>query len=514
MADLAMFGQMKRVRMRDMKHNRKKGILLAGGIFLICAAVGLILLLWFEHRAHSVPSDHVRDEDISALSRGDFETVLLSMYTPEKFSEGEFEHFRGCSVVQAFHPFVNLADIGDYLEKSFSNSSNLSSVYIGLDPFVVSGLYGYHASFYIKDYKRYLTDYVEAHEDVTFELLLPAYSLDYLRSLSDRKYEELVTSYRNLVNLYIPYDNVFIYFMGYEEWLIVNPGNYDTDTELTPSILHLIAAYSMRDNRYVLTPDNMEERFAQMTELVRESDVSYPDLSEWCMVFFGDSVFEYYADSRSVSGVVENLSGARVYNCSLGGTAAAENPEKMLSFNRMTARFIGQNTSGLDEDLNFSRELTKYIQDDPAGKKYCFVLNYGLNDYFSGYPVENPADRFDAGTYAGALRTGIRTLQEAYPEAVILLLTPTYTSKFSGGTEMLGASGGVLTDYVEAAIEVAQDMDVVCVNNYTDSGIKAGTTGKYLADEIHPNETGTLLLGRHILEVMQGIVGDGTGSER
>ena len=123
---------------------------------------------------------------------------------------------------------------------------------------------------------------------------------------------------------------------------------------------------------------------------------------------------------------------------------------------------------------------------------------------FCGYPVENPADAFDAGTYAGALRTGISTLQEAYPEAVIILLTPTYTSEFTGGTGVNGKTGGILTDYVEAAISVAQDMGVICINNYTDSGINADTQRKYLSDGTHPNETGALLLGRRILEEMKG----------
>ena len=493
--------------MEAKKHNRKRGLLLAGSIFLFCVAAGLVLLFWFEHRVHRVPSDKVRDADIAALSRGDYETVLLSMYTPEAFDAGDFEYFRGGSTALASHTFVNLADIGDYLERSFSCNTNLSNVYIGLDPFVISGLYGHHTSFYVKDYTNYLTDYAEAHPNVNFELLVPAYSLDYLRSLSDSEYTELINAYRNLVNIYIPYDNVTVYFLGHEEWLIVNPGNYASPISFTPSILRLIVAYTMGSDRYILTPDNMEERFGRMTELVQESSVRYPDLSEWCMVFLGDSLFEYNAGSRSVSGVVGNLSGAQVYNCSQGGIPAAEAPNRILSFNRMAARFLEQDTSGLDDSLNFCLELTDYMQDNHEGKNKCFVLSYGLNDYFGGHPVDNPEDSYDIRTYAGALRTGISALQEAYPEAVIILLTPAYIDAFSEGTEIVGA--GVLTDYVEAAISVARDMNVLCMNNYADSGISAETSERYLVDGIHPNEEGALLLGRRILEEMQGIVGDG-----
>lgn len=491
--------------MKAKQQGRNKRVILAGSIFLCCAAAGLVLLFWFEFRVHHVPSDMVRDTDIASLSQGDYEAVMLSMYTPEAFDAAEFEHFRGIHTIQAFHPFVNLADIGDYLEQSFSCNHNLSNVYIGLDPFAVSGLYGYHATFYAKDYASYLTNYMETHEDVLFEFLVPAYSLEYLRTLSDRQFTELINACRALVNLCIPYDNAVIHFLGFEEWLIVNPGNYDRSISLTPPVLRNTVAYTIGNDKYILTPENMEERFERMTELVQESPVSYPDLSEWCMVFFGDSIFEYHAGSRSVSGVVENLSCAQVYNCSQGGTPATENPESILSFNRMVARFLAQDTTGLDDNMNFNLELTDYIQENQEGKKYCFLLNYGLNDYFSGLPVENPADDFDVRTYAGALRTGISTLKEAYPDAVIILLTPTFTILFSDGTEINGERGGVLTDYVEAAVNVAQDMDVIFINNYTDGGINADTQGMYLADGCHPNEAGALLLGRHILEEMQRI---------
>lgn len=495
------------------KYVRKKGVWLAVSLFLCCVTVGLILLLFFVYRVHHVPSDKMRGSDIAALSQGDYEAVLLSMYTPEAFDAGDFEYFRGISTVQAYHTFVNLADMGDYLEQSFSCNSNLSNVYIGLDPFVISGMYGYHTSLYAKDYERYLTDYVRTHDDVFFEFLVPAYSLDYLRTLSDRKYTELINAYRNLVNLYISYDNVDIYFLGYEEWLVVNPGNYDSSTSLSPSILRTVVAYTMRDDKYVLTSDNMESRFGWMTELVQELPVIYPDLSEWCIVFFGDSIFEYNAGSRSVPGIVENLSGAQVYNCSKGGTPATEDSETILSFNRMVTHFLEQDTSGLDEAYNFQLELQNYIRERHKGKKYCFVLHFGLNDYFHGNPVENPADGFDVYTYTGAIRTGISVLKEAYPEAVILLLTPYYVAEFSGGTEITGV-GGVLTDYVEATITVAEDMNVICMNNYADSGINADTYEMYLTDGCHPNETGALLLGRRILEEMKGIVGDGAQADR
>lgn len=485
----------------------KKGIWLPCGFFLLCVIVGLVLLLRFVYRAHHVPNDKVRKADVTALSQGDYDAILLSMYTAEAFDADEFMRFRGTSAVQAFHNFVNLADIGDYLDKCFSVNENLSDVYIGLDPYVISGLYRHHTSIYIKDYEKYLTSYVRAHEDVLFELLLPVLSADYLRTLSDSEFSELVNSYRNLVNLYIPYDNVIIYYLSYEEWLIMNPGHFDGSSFCKPDILYNIVAYTFRDSMYYLTPDNMEDRFAQMAELTKR-DVSYPDLSDWCMVFLGDSVIAYYTESLSIPGVVSGLTGAETYNCAERGIAAAEDPLIDLSFNRMVTHFLEQNTDGLDAESNFKLGLTEYMRANHEGKKVCFVIEYGLNDYFSGFPVDNPANKYDTDTYAGALRTGIQALQDAHPEAKILLLAPTYTAQFSGGTEINGAMGGTLVDYVKAAVYVADEMGVYCLNNYVESGINANTYEQYLTDGTHPNESGSFLLGNGILKYIDEVITD------
>lgn len=488
--------------MKADKISRRKVVLLVVGLFLFFSVAGLVLVFWFERRVHYVPSDKIREEDVSALTEGDYEAVILSMYTPESFDAEEFGYFRGISTVQAFHSFVNLADMADYLQQGFSGNDNLSNVYIGLDPFEISKLYGFHTALYADDYEKYLSEYVRMYSDVIFEFLIPAYSMDYMRSLSGNEFAELINSYRNLVNIYQTYDNVVIYYLGYEQWLVANPGNYVSPTICNPSVLRRTVAHTLRDDKYALTPNNMEECFARVTELVLDTPITYPDLSEWCMVFFGESPLEYYTGSYSITGVVNGLSGAQVYNCGKGGVPATDAPAATLSLNRMITRFLEQDTDGLEDDNNFVVGLTAYMQEDHENKKYCFVVAFGLNDYFGGHPVENPEDGYDVGTYAGALRSGIRTLKEAYPDAEILLMAPTYTALFSEGTEKNSEVGGVFTDYVDATVRVAEEMDVLCMNNYADSGINAENHTQYLTDGCHPTETGALLLGTQIVEYM------------
>lgn len=495
--------------MKDKRRKFWRILFPAGGILLFFVVFVVCSFLWIEHRIHGIPHDSERERDISALDgSADYSGVFLSMFAPDVFDVDAFDYYREVPMIQAGHTFQNLADIGQYLEQCFLRKEELSLVYMGIDPYAVSSLYGNHASLYAGDYAKYLTCQIQAHPDTVFEFLLPFASLSYLRSVSDRKYDEIMESYRNFVNILLPYDNARVYFLGYEEWLIANPGNYDDTGQCTEDIAGTVLLKTFQDDYYLLRADNMEERLGYMTELVRDSSAPPPDLSQWCAIFFGDSIFDCVYNSTSIPNVVGFLTGAQVYNCAKGSTPAAADPAKSdgrLSFPEMAERFIRGDTSGLEEDNDFVRGLRKYLSDDHSGKCYCFIINFGLNDYFSGMSVENEADPEDIRTYAGALRTGIGMLHAHYPDAVIILMGPTYTLEFSEGTQPRGEQGGVLLDYVETAEKVAEDTGVCFINSYKEFGIDKRNQQQYLADGCHPKETGRFYIGNQIIRYMEKI---------
>ncbi len=182
---------------------RKRGKFV-GGIILIGVTAVLLTIFWLWYRLYHVPSDKIRRQDIAALSDGNYEEAVLSMFAVEGFEGERFAYFLGVNTVQADHKFMNLADIGDYLEQCLSANQGLTDIYIGLDPYRISRLYGHLTSLYARDYQRYLTKYVEEYADIQFTYLFPAYSVEYMRKLSEKEYEELVSSYQNLVHIYKP----------------------------------------------------------------------------------------------------------------------------------------------------------------------------------------------------------------------------------------------------------------------------------------------------------------------
>ena len=111
----------------------------------------------------------------------------------------------------------------------------------------------------------------------------------------------------------------------------------------------------------------------------------------------------------------------------------------------------------------------------PDDDKLCFVINYGLNDYFEGYPLEK---------YCDGLENGIRTLRDAYPNAHILVISSNYILSFEKGTAPKGAA---------EEIAAAEGVDFLNINEILQWN--ADNAAKYLADSIHPNEEGRWLFG-------------------
>ena len=127
-----------------------------------------------------------------------------------------------------------------------------------------------------------------------------------------------------------------------------------------------------------------------------------------------------------------------------------------------------------------------------------FVINYGLNDYFYGVPLES-SDPHDAGSYAGALRAGINALQGAYPEAKIMLMSPHFSINFNFGKDVRGESGGDLEAYADTAIAVAKEMGIEVLDNFRELGITKENWEMYQTDGTHPNEKGRFLLVEKIV---------------
>ena len=238
------------------------------------------------------------------------------------------------------------------------------------------------------------------------------------------------------------------------------------------------------------------------------------------VVVLGDSQFANFLGTEGLGYLLSQKLHANVYNLALGGKCAAAEQEdrgKDMSqwvttcgVNLMKAIVGEQDTTCLN---GWDYQMNVFNSCD-FSKTDLFVLEYGVNDYLSKKPMYDENDPDSVYTYFGALESMILDIRNYFPEAQILVCTPTYAQFWQGGTgAFLGDSNiinngyGTLYNYVETATHSAGGhQNTSTVNEYENSGINPYTASEDLLDGIHMTDAGRVkyanLLSRVALRAM------------
>lgn len=429
--------------------------------------------------------------DYKLISQEKYDTVFLSMYPIDTYEEEAFLYYRGMNVLKTSHSISSPSMLSRYLRRIAKSGNTIETVYLGIRPDLITP----------KELEAILLQY----PSVTFEII-PAYpDASYWAELSQSEYEKILDAYCRFLTE-IPstaYGNY--YFWAATEWLVENPGNYETHWLVNTDIARTIMLNSDTDHGYLVTAENAAglcQTFAENTKKYRNSPKSYPDLSDYDVVLFGDSVIGNYTDSASIPGVIQGLTGAAVYNCGYGGGRATQSPDEAFCLNDfLTAFFLG-NPSNLPQDKPVYDGILSYAADSHEGRKQVFVINFGINDYYVGSPVY-ASDPYDITTFAGAIRTAVSTILEHIPDAQIILCTPNFTFRFEYGEEPLGPNGEKFSDYADAIKAIAKEMQLDVLDNFYELGITPDNMSHYLEyDLVHPNATGRFIIGSRLAKLI------------
>ena len=472
-------------------------------IVMVAAGAGL-----FYFRALHYADDAERQKDVTALSETAYNLLLLPTYSEGTANGYPFEHFLGVPTYKTTHDFGNLVDINDYLKTALSSRDSIAQVFSFFDPALVSEDFFFSDTLTQKAYQRTLRESIMEHPEVTFLFLLPSYSLDYWCALSDREVEDRLDSYLLFCNEFSGLTNVKIYFFGYLDWLIANPQNYVNLTDCTEEINERMIALTIWNDAYRVNQENMGSCVAALSERIageKASPQQVRDFSEYEIVFFGDSIIGNYSGSLSIPGVVNSLTGANTYNCAVGGQSASAAPEEETEALDETLNYFltGAPSNAFEGKEQFHSEIARFQSGEHDDEKLCFVLAYGLNDYFSGRAISNPLDSYDIYTYSGALRAAVERLQQAYPRAEIILVAPTFVNIFAYGTQKLGDAENVLTDYVDAVLQLAEELELPCLNSYAALEMDESNSIQYLEDGCHLNERGRFAYAQHLIDFLE-----------
>lgn len=461
---------------------------------------------------HASPSnDNIRkndgkmEADLNRLSSEAYEAVLISMHSSAPFKEEDFAFFRGLETVVASHTLMNTVELAQYLDCILHSGNSISTIYLCLDPellwinalgktenwecILMAGLYSY----------------INANPGISFEILLPYPHISYWLEFEEEDLNALVSLYRTLVYELSAYPNAKAFFPGTEEWLIISPGNYDNSVfDANEIVTNKLFMYTFCDYAYQITPENEGVLLNILLYTVnreKSTPTQYPDLSDWCIVFLGDSVLGNFPGSFAISGYVSDLSGALSCNFAVGGTCASFQFENGNDFLNILDRILTENVTVENGKNMFVPDGA--VPEELSYKRLCFVMNYGFNDYFGGHPVEYPENPDNITSYKGSMRAGIRRLQAVFPDADYIVMSPTHTSHFNNGMEIMSEAGSILPAYVEAGREITEEMGLYFLDNYNNSVVTEENMDVYLADGCHPNEKGRLAIAVILMDFIE-----------
>lgn len=248
-------------------------------------------------------------------------------------------------------------------------------------------------------------------------------------------------------------------------------------------------------------------------------------LIEHEIVVFGDSVMRHSQEGDEKVTVVDRMSeilGKDVFNASLGGTCMSRiDTTHQMGFTKdglsmvSLARAIYMKDFGVQETIRTRESATEYFYDTITSMEYMdysktkiVFIEQCFNDYHAGVTIENEDDPYDEYTYAGALRSTIHYLQAAYPHLRIILVTPTYSwyTVPHETCEEMDKGGGILEDYVDAQMRVAEEMGVEIIDIYHDFYEHETWEDHltYTADGLHPNATGRDMIAEKLTSYLMG----------
>lgn len=242
------------------------------------------------------------------------------------------------------------------------------------------------------------------------------------------------------------------------------------------------------------------------------------------VVAFGNAPF---ADDRnnpdSLSALIEELSGATVYNCSVADTFLAAQEETFLpdiapmdafNFYWLTTLFCMDNKVIYDQAFEAmggstpadAREAYETLTSIDFSTVDVITLMYDGSDYLDGRRMYDDENTTDIQTFTGNMEAGIELIESTYPHIRIIVLSPTYAYAVNEegeyvSSDMYRYGQDVLSTYVLRQSGSSYIRSVTFIDNLYGT-VTADNAGEYLTDHIHLNPEGRRLVAERFVYAM------------
>lgn len=201
-------------------------------------------------------------------------------------------------------------------------------------------------------------------------------------------------------------------------------------------------------------------------------------LADMKIAFLGDSITAGNGGTLTPDGsgldytdFIAKYTSAEIVNLGIGGTPIEGNDNDDAIVNRY-------------EDIPDDTDI--------------IVLFAGINDLFAGAEYFGSLEDPEEGTYCGDTKETFEQIAALYEDAEVYVVI-TYPNKMEEYKEYTGENW---QEYADIQIELADEYDFHVINLYKEGFLDSNDTkvrNSFFKDDIHPDDLGSEVLGRHIL---------------
>lgn len=274
------------------------------------------------------------------------------------------------------------------------------------------------------------------------------------------------------------------------------PSDYDPNEQTTAFDIEVM------DSIIPLAPDKRE---------------GYEDDGVTTILCLGDDPFSLNQGEHGLAEQIAAKTGAVVYNGSFTGTTMAMlNPTYQNWYYLDAFSFASVAQSLASGNFDDMRDAAAYSYDEAVPKTtemlaaldmnsvdYLCVM-YDASDYINMRPCDDPNAPYDVITYTGALRAGVKAIQDAYPHIRIVVMSHTFCHHvneegvFENG-DRIDLGHGTLSHYLQKELDATMDCGVSFIDNFYGS-VNEDNYLNYMTDYIHFNDAGRELLADRFVQ--------------
>ena len=257
------------------------------------------------------------------------------------------------------------------------------------------------------------------------------------------------------------------------------------------------------------------------------------------IVNFGDSIFGNFRDTnettdKSISKMIEEATGATVYNAGFGGCRMSVHSTPWNAFSMYSlADSIASGDWTVQDNALTAGLLPDYFAETVAMLKTLdfsqidfITIGYGTNDYSGNVFIKSTDATFtyEYQYFEGALKYSIRTILNAFPNLKIIVISPCWKwFPDSDGAYSYSADDAqsentrhyFLYDYVNACKDVCEEYHIPYIDTYYTLGFNQysinayfpvkGVDGYTVSDGTHPKQNGRQLRADRIVGQMESL---------